>query len=71
MSKKEFGVLVLTLRENELVQIGEDVILTMEKMSMRQAKFIIRAPKDILIKRLGKIGKTVTRLHHEGFNEEE
>lgn len=69
MSKKDFGVLVLTLRENELVQIGDDVILTMEKMSIRQAKFIIRAPKDVSIKRLGRIGKTVNGIHHGDYDE--
>jgi sRNA-binding carbon storage regulator CsrA len=58
MSKeKEFGSLAITMREGEVAQIGEEILVLVEKINQSKTMVVIRAPKDIKIFRLGRIGK--------------
>lgn len=54
---KEYGHLALTLRVGDVVQVGPDSFIVIEKLGASKSLIIIRAPKEVQIKRLGKLGK--------------
>lgn len=49
--KKEFEVLILTRKTGESVKIGDDVTITITKLTSSRVRLGIEAPKDVLILR--------------------
>lgn len=47
------GTLVFTIKEGEVVTIGDDVQITMKRMDRKQARMTVKAPKSKKIQRLG------------------
>lgn len=47
------GILVISVRENEVVRIGDDVHITLKEAKRGESKLAIRAPKTKRIERMG------------------
>jgi len=47
------GTLVLTVKKNEMISIGDNIVITFKEYSFNQIRMAIVAPKSVKISRLG------------------
>lgn len=47
------GALCLTLYHNDMIKIGDDIVVTAKKYKANQIRLCVSAPKELRIKRVG------------------
>jgi sRNA-binding carbon storage regulator CsrA len=56
--KKEYGSLMISVKENGIVMVGDEILISWKKRSgTDQISLLIRAPKNLHVKRLETIDK--------------